>query len=313
MKLQILVNHYREPEGVVARLLGSLAAQEGVSWDDAGVLVASDGTDLDSAFLSSFGIPVTHFRRPHGGVCRTRNFLLGRADADYVMFADADDSLHSTLGIHKLLGAIDDSGADVIAAPYDVESHAGGAVRYRTERRDTLHVHAKALRRRYLLDNGIRFPDDMEFGGDMHLLWLALNLGGSVAWMRDPYYVWRDTPGSVTRADPWHRVRTYGSVIACYEHTLADLAARGRDDLRRALVASLFAMAYDQSNDDAYTMAPPDAVAEMASAISAFAARHAGEYCELSAMEKEAALRSRPRRFGTVGDMDRWLGMACAR
>ena len=310
MRLQILVNHYREPEEVVARFLSSVAAQEHVPWGDVEVLVASDGTELDWRFLSSFGIPITYWPREHEGVCRTRNFLMDEADADYLMLCDIDDSFHSTLGLCKVLKAMDDVGTDVIAAPYDVE---GDGPRYRMDKCDTVHVFGKAFRRMYLVENGIRFPDDMTFSGDMHFLWLAFNLGGSVAWMRDSYYVWRRNPDSVTRRNPWHRVRTYPKVLRCYETTLDSLAERGRDDLHHVLVASLFAMAYVQSHDERFTEAPEEAVALMDVAIADFAMVHVAEYRALPEQLKAEALQGRRTTFGTVEGMDEWVETVCAR
>lgn len=313
MRLQILVNHYSEPEDVVARFLSSLAAQENVPWEDVEVLIASDGTELDARFLASFGIPILYWPREHEGVCRTRNFLMDEAYADYLMFADIDDSFHSTLGFCKVLKAIEDVGTDVIAAPYDVEEIRGGGATYRVEKHDTVHVFGKAFRRGYLLENGIRFPDEMLFSGDMYFLWQAFNLGGSIAWTKESYYVWRHQKGSVTRRNHWHRVWTYRVVLLCYELLYENLVGRGRDDLRERLVAALFAMAYVQSHDERFTKAPEEAVRLMDMAIADFARVHVAEYRALPSSMKAEALHGRRTTFGTVEGMDEWVTEVCAR
>ena len=309
-RLQILVNHYREPEETVARFLGSLASQEGVDWGDVEVLVRSDGTALRDGFMQSFGIPVRYEALPHSGVCHTRNVLMDAATADYLMFCDVDDRILGTRGVSRMLKAIDDVGTDVIVAPYEVELPDGG---YRTETDDTVHVFSKAFRRAYLVDNDIRFPDEMETCGDMHFTWLAFNLGPTIAWMRDPVYVWAHNEGSVTRSDPWHRLESYGRVLRCYEILLGNLASRGRTDLQESLLCAVFSMAYVQSHDAAFTSGPERSVGAMADAISGFAARHGDAYLGMPRGTKEAMLdvhrRLASHAHGSVDDMDEWVRM----
>lgn len=315
MRLQLLVNHYREPGSVVARFMRSVTMQESVPWDEVEVLVGSDGTTLGEceSLLVLFGVPARHVALPHTGVCGTRNALLGEATADYVMFCDVDDAFHSTLGLCKLLKAIDDLGTDVIASPYDVEERDGDTSRYRVERHDTLHVHGKAFRRAYLEENGIRFPGEMEFSGDMYFLWLAFNLGGSVAWMTESFYAWRHSEGSITRANPWHRVESYGQMLRCYELLHDDLVRRGRDDLRERLVAATFAMAFCHFHDPSYAGGPERSVDEMVRLMRLFVARHADEYRALPYEAKRDALHGRRRSLGDVGWMDEWTEKMCGR
>jgi glycosyltransferase involved in cell wall biosynthesis len=319
MRLQILANHFSEPWDVVARFLGSLGSQVAVDWDDVEVIICTDGADheLPRETLSSFGIPVRYEVLEHAGVCRTRNALMDMSSADYVMFCDIDDCMHSTLGLYRMMKAMDDVGTDIIAAPYDVESHDDGVASYRTERRDTTHVFSKAFRRSYLVENGIRFPDEMPFSGDMYFLWLAFNLGPTLAWIGDSFYVWKDNPDSITRRSPWHRVESYGMLLRNYQLLHDELGRRGRSDLQSTLVAAVFAMMYSHAHDDAYQSGPEGSVAAMREAMRSFATAHRDEYDELTTEEKARALSSRrgPTRLGMpdVARLDEWVVETCER
>jgi len=301
MLLQVLINHHDEPEETVAPLLRSLASQERVPWGEVEMLMCSDGTEhaLSKGFIDSFGIPIRYRAIGHKGLCHARNVLMDEAEADYIMFCDCDDRFHSTLGIYRVLKAIGDVGTDIIAAPYEIESEHG----FHTERKDTIHVFSKAYRRSYLVDNGIRFPDDMETCGDMRFMWLAFNLNPTIAWTNESFYVWADNPESVTRKSTWHRVESYGKVMACYEGLYQELLARGRDDLRDRLVAALFAMAYDHCHDERYTEAPTANV--MYAEVDGLLGRHMDEYRDIGRDVKASALRERG--MPDVDAMEEWV------
>jgi glycosyltransferase involved in cell wall biosynthesis len=88
-KLQILVNHYKEDETITRRFLESLSTQKDVNFN---VLICSDGGGVRlSDSLKGFTFKITYAYAPHSGVCHTRNLLLDKSDAEYVMFCDIDD------------------------------------------------------------------------------------------------------------------------------------------------------------------------------------------------------------------------------
>lgn len=301
MLIQLLVNHYNESEDTVRRFLDSLAFQE-VDWNDVEVLICSDGTSLPDGLLESYDIPIRYESLPHSGVCHTRNVLLDRSTADYVMFCDIDDCLHSTLGLYRILKAIGDIGPDIIASPYEVEENGT----YRTERRDVIHVFGKAFRRGYLVDNAIRFPDEMPISGDTYFLWLAFNLSPSIAWIKDSFYVWKDNGGSVTRGDEWHRAKTYPLMLHGYELLYEELGRRDRGDLQEMLMGALFAMMYDNMHDDEYVGAPDDIRDAMTDMMGEFASEHIDEYRRMNVKVKVGSLAVKSKGY-KVEKLDEWV------
>ena len=54
---------------------------------------------------------------------------------------------------------------------------------------DTLRVHGKIFKRQFLIDNEIRYPDEMEVSGDMMYLWLVYSLTNKIVWIENNFYI----------------------------------------------------------------------------------------------------------------------------
>lgn len=102
MTVQILVNHYNEEQKIIKRFLDSLAVQTNVNFE---VLIASDGGQikLSKEFLDQYNFLISYAYLPHSGVCNTRNILLHKATADYIMFCDIDDMFFKSNGLSSLV------------------------------------------------------------------------------------------------------------------------------------------------------------------------------------------------------------------
>ena len=250
-RLQILVNHYNEDRDVVRRLLSSLSIQTGVSFE---VLVVSDGggVTLTQDDISGYRFPIRYAYAPHSGVCHTRNMLMDSATADFVMFCDVDDCFHAD-GLKSLMAQADK--ADVVASPFLCENMDGST---RVMERDTLHVHGKVFRRSYLIENDIRFPDEMEFSGDMAFLWLAFALSKRTVWTKEAFFTWKWNPSSVTRSQPYFHVREYGVTLRCYTLLGRLLTERKMPKLLENLVCTTFAMIYVDVACDMWGSYPSD-------------------------------------------------------
>lgn len=101
MKLQILVPQYKETEEVIKSLLDSLIVQQNVDFNEFGVIITNDGSDvkLSKKFLDSYPYKIEYYKAKHQGVSATRNECLDKAIADYVMFCDADDMFYNACGL----------------------------------------------------------------------------------------------------------------------------------------------------------------------------------------------------------------------
>ena len=277
MEIQILVNHYREDVQIVRRFLSSLARQRGVEFE---VLLCSDGGEvqLTREAISGFPFPISYAYATHSGVCHTRNRLLDRSSAEYVMFCDVDDEFTDPNGLKTILDAASKANADVAASPFSVEQNTNDIITLARMTRDVLHVHGKLFRRAYLVENSIRFPDEMETSGDMMFLWLAFALTDKILWIDKNFYTWKWNADSVTRKEPHHHIRTYERTLRCYTILAENLKKRKRPDLYRNLIATLFGMIYVDVTHPTWDEAPKECRENAGQAIRQFLSSFLHDY-----------------------------------
>lgn len=270
MTLQILVNHYREPLEIVWRLLHSIEQQIGIAEHSIEILICTDGYEYeltDSAF-DKCRFPIRYFIRPHSGVCKTRNALLDASTADYLMFCDCDDMFSKSDGLHKLLGCAMETDANIVGSDYDVEFKNDDDFVYRISHQNVSRVHGKIFKHTYLLRENLRFPDEMEFSGDMYFLYLAYHLTDKIIWLPDNFYIWKWMPKSVTRGKDHYSVQTYDMVLKCYTLTMREFIRRERMELCNELLMDRLHAAYIDYFSEKFNEAPDEFSLKAREAIS---------------------------------------------
>lgn len=217
-KLNILVPQYNESEIDMFYLLNSIAIQQNVDFNEISVLICNDGSDiiLGDSFLKSYPFDIQYFKEPHRGVSATRNFLLDKSDAEYVMFCDADDMFCNVCGLWILFREFENGEFDTLLSVFIEESRdANGKVIYINHDIDTTFVHGKVHRKQYLVDNGLRFNDSLTIHEDSYFTLLTQNCTGSdrVKYCPTPFYLWKWRNNSVCRHDPKYILKTYTNMI----------------------------------------------------------------------------------------------------
>lgn len=226
--LDILVNHFCEPIEIVRRLLDSIQSQRGIQFQDVRVTIANDGFEnaLSANDLDGYSFQIDYLTYPHRGVCATRNVLLDHAAATYVMFCDCDDMFSKNYALSHLLAILDQSQADIIGASFDKEIKMEDGFQYETISNQIRWLHCKIFRRAFLIQKGIRFPDELPFSGDMYFLNLAYYLTDRIKWLQESLYIWKWMPVSVTRGKTFYYVRTYSQRVHCYQLLLVEWRRR---------------------------------------------------------------------------------------
>ena len=216
MKLQILVPQYRETDKVIKPLLDSIAIQQNVSFEEIGVVICNDGSDvfLSDEFLKSYPFKVEYYKEPHRGVSATRNACLDHAKADYVMFADADDMFSNVCGLWIIFREME-TGFDSLVSMFIEESRHPQTKEplYLNHEMDSTFVHGKVHRRKYLLEQNIRFNDKLTIHEDSYFNILCQNLSQNVKYCQTPFYLWKWRDESVCRHDPKDILKTYGNML----------------------------------------------------------------------------------------------------
>ena len=194
------------------------------------------------------------------------------------MFCDCDDMFSESDGLRKLLECAEQSRADIIGSDYSIELKRGNDFVYRTAHQNTTRVHGKIFKRQYLIERNIRFPDEMEFSGDMYFLYLAYHLTDRIVWLPDNFYIWKWMPESVTRGKTHYSVRTYDRMLYCYVLTMRELHRREQSDLRDGLVIKMFNAAYIDYFSKKFADAPEELSDQAKEAIHSMVREFYGAY-----------------------------------
>lgn len=254
MKLQILVPQYKETDEVVKPLLDSIALQQNVDFNDVGVIICNDGSDvfLSEEFLNSYPFKVEYFKEPHRGVSGTRNACFEHSTAEYVMFCDADDMFYNVCGLW-LLSREMEIGFDSMVSLFVEETRDMNDRRpiYINREMDSTFVHGKVHRRQYLVNQNIRWNEKLTIHEDSFFNILCQNLSPNVKYCQTPFYLWKWRDDSVCRHDPKYILKTYRNMIDSNEALVDEFLSRGMQDKAAFYTAYIIFDAY-------YTMNKPE-------------------------------------------------------
>ena len=217
MKLQILIPQYKETDEIVKPLLDSIVIQQNVDFKQVGVIICNDGTEvhLSDELINSYPFAVEYHLEPHRGVSGTRNACLDYATADYVMFCDADDMFFNACGLYIIFREINNGGFDSLVSAFVEETRhpVDKSPLYVNHDMDSTFVHGKIHRRKYLLDNGIRWNDELTIHEDSYFNCLCQKLSQNVKYCPTAFYLWKWRDESVCRHDPKYILKTYNNML----------------------------------------------------------------------------------------------------
>ena len=255
MKLQILVPQYKETDEIIKPLLDSIEIQQNIDLkNDVGVIIVNDGTDtyISDELLSRYTYHIDYIKAEHGGVSATRNKCLDHATADYVMFCDADDMFYNACGLYIVFREIENGGFDSLVSAFVEETRDAKTkeVLYINHGMDSTFVHGKIHRRQYLLDNGIRWNDDLTIHEDSYFNCLCQSLAGELKYSQTPFYLWRWRDESVCRHDPKYILKTYNNMLDSNTALVNEFLKRERNTEAQFYSVSMIYDAYFTMNKD---------------------------------------------------------------
>lgn len=235
MKLQILIPQYEETDEVLKPLLDSIMVQQSVDLkNEVGVIIVNDGSDvfLSDDFINSYPFEIKYFKENHRGVSGTRNACFDHATADYVMFCDADDMFCNVCGLYIIFNEINNGGFDSLVSVFMEESHVPGTdqVLYLNHEMDSTFVHGKVHRRQYLIDQHIRWNQNLTIHEDSFFNIQCQNLSDNVKYCPMPFYLWKWRDDSICRHDPKYILKTYNNLIDSNNALIDEFLKRGRLD-----------------------------------------------------------------------------------
>lgn len=252
MKLQILVPQYKETEEIIKPLLDSIELQQNVDFDDIGVIIVNDGTDihLSEDFLKKYKFKIEYILNEHKGVSATRNACLDKATADYVMFCDADDMFFNMCGLYIILREIENGGFDSLTSVFVEETRVPGTKEpiYINHQMDSTFVHGKVHRRKYLIERNIRWNDNLTIHEDSYFNCLCQKLSKNVKYCPTAFYLWKWRDGSVCRNDFKYILKTYNNMLDSNTALVNEFLTRGRYEDAQFYCTSMVFDAYFTMN-----------------------------------------------------------------
>lgn len=254
MKLQILIPQYEETEEIVKPLLDSIALQQCIDFNEIGVIICNDGSDvhLSEDFLASYPYKIDYYLCEHNGVSATRNECLDRATAEYVMFCDADDMFYNMCGLWIIFREIETGSFDSLISVFveETKDFTTGAHVYINREMDQTFVHGKVHRLQYLKDKKIRWNPDLTIHEDSFFNIQCMNLSQNVKYCQTPFYLWKWRDDSVCRHDPKYILRTYRNMIDSNDALIQELRKKAPDKANFYIIFMIY--------DAYYTMNKPE-------------------------------------------------------
>lgn len=244
-----------ESNEIIKPLLDSIEIQQNVDLkNDIGVIIVNDGSDtlLDETMFSHYTFSIDYYKHKHYGVSATRNACLDYATADYVMFCDADDIFYNVCGLYIIFREIENGGFDSLTSVFIEEAHHPDTKEplYVTHEMDSTFVHGKVHRRKFLLDNNIRWNDKLTIHEDSYFNCLCQRLAKELKYSPTPFYLWRWRDTSVCRHDNKYILKTYNNMLESNDELVQQFLTRGIQADAQFFATSMIYDAYFTMNKD---------------------------------------------------------------
>lgn len=212
--LSIIVPRFKESEEEIFPLLSSIQGQIGIELSDIEVIISNDGCErlINQTFLDLFHMDIRQVDlEENRGPGVARQAGLEEARGEYVMFCDADDTLHNVGVLGALMQEAENNVPDILITPWLEEIvDQRGHYRYITHENDSTWMHGKLLRRNFLIQNHICFHNKLRVHEDSYFLCVATSFAERNRYLPVTSYVWKYNPKSITRKDD--AIYSYNSI-----------------------------------------------------------------------------------------------------
>ena len=164
------------------------------------VYIVNDASDKDYSELVSFFSNFINIKElkleKNSGPGVARQYGLDNSNSEYVVFIDSDDVFFDCFSIKRLYDMITTRKSDVVIGNFQEEVQ----FEFFNHNEDTIWLHGKIYRRKYLDDNNIRFNDTRlnEDNGFNQLIFLG---NSKISYLDYYVYIWCNNSKSITRKD----------------------------------------------------------------------------------------------------------------
>lgn len=165
MLLDLYITHWNEPWEIGRPAFWMLALQRGVQWDQVKITLVHDGSEaFPEENFAGFPFTVHQVCLPHGGIAKARNWCIEHGEGKWIKWNDFDDTFANIYSLRDMMNVLPTEKFDLLWFHMYQEDFSGSV--YIRRDRDCVFVHNKVLRRKFLLDNELRFKEDLTWCED---------------------------------------------------------------------------------------------------------------------------------------------------
>lgn len=234
--LSIIIPRYNETPTQVLPLLASIRSQTAINLDEIEIIISNDNPkeqfNIDSLGLN---ISIINAKENKGsGIARQRG--LDKAKGEYVMFCDADDSLHNV----GVLSAFKQEferfpECDYMQSKWLEEIKVGDSFKYTTHEMENTWLHGKIFKRDLL--QTARFHEDLRVHEDSYYLSLIADATQNRRQLNIISYVWKWREDSITRTKgQLYEYKDFPNFIKAIFLANKELKKRGSEQIQYRVV-----------------------------------------------------------------------------
>lgn len=202
-RLDIIIPQYNETQLLVERLLNSINNQINVDLSTIGVIIVNDcsNNSLPSTIKDKYPLlDITLLKTPkNGGPGLARQFGIDNSSAEYITFIDADDTYYSNDCLSKVMDVILKDKPNVILTDFMEETKLNNKYTNILHQSDIIYIHGKFINRMYLIENKIRFSQNLRLHEDSYFSSLLLFNTPNPYKLDTITNFWRINPNSLIR------------------------------------------------------------------------------------------------------------------
>lgn len=154
--LDIIIPVYKAKKTLL-RILMNLAIQRDIENFNVYLVIDADGEDYDyeKRFVEKFYPIKLLTLEKNGGPGVARQYGIDNSSSPYIMFIDSDDYLYSPYSLKYIMNEIINTDFDLLITNFRYERDNEVIIK----KRDVTWLHGKVYRRKFLVDNDIKFND----------------------------------------------------------------------------------------------------------------------------------------------------------
>ena len=281
MKLSIVITHYKEPWHICRPLFDSINIQQAIDFQNIEVIVVQDGNagGIDLRNYEPYRYKVRHILQTEHGVSSARNCGIRNATGDYIMFCDCDDMFHNAFGLYLIFSAMNEE-ADYISSTFIEENKIIADYKLVSKDNDHTFVHGKAFRKQFLIDNDLKFHEELTKHEDGVFVSIANLIAEKKKYIQTPFYIWKWNDQSVMRQDVKRALlRTYPELMHSKECFIEDLKKYGKEkDLPTVVAKIVLDSFYDFNKPEFNDPNNKELIEKAGKAFKKFYENHNAEY-----------------------------------